>query len=183
MEQIPVVMVRESLDTVPQYPTPEGYRMRAFADGDGRTWVRIQQDSDPYLTFTPSTFEQSFGHDLPALRRRGFFLVAPDGRDVGTITAWYDRTYHGRRWGLIHWVAILPEHRGKGLSRSMMTVAMNRLRTLRHRRAMLRTQSHRIPAIRTYLHFGFLPDRTVEDAERAWQLVGRVVVHPALSRP
>jgi GNAT superfamily N-acetyltransferase len=180
MEYIRIVMVRENLENIPQYPLPDGYRVRLFRAGDRKTWVRVQQASEPFVAVTPKTFDDNFGDDLSAMRRRGYFLVSPDGEDVGTITAWYDRKYAGRRWGRIHWVAITPPHRAKHLSKGMMTIAMNRLRGLGHRRVMLGTQTPRIPAIRTYLRFGFVPDMTTKDAERAWKLVRKCISHTAL---
>jgi GNAT superfamily N-acetyltransferase len=173
-------MIREDLAAIPQYALPAGYRMRRFGAGDRATWVRIEQVSDPDWPITGETFDDEFGRDLPAMAKRGYFLVSPGGEDVGTITAWYDRRYRRRRWGRIHWVAIVPAHRGLGLSRSAMTVAMNRLRALGHRRAMLATQTHRTAAIRTYLRFGFVPDLTDAGAAEAWRLVGEQIDLPAL---
>ena len=180
MEMIPVVMVRPDLKDIPQVPLAADYRIRPFRRGDRATWVRIHELAEPFHTVTSRTFNDSFGDDLPAMKKRGFFLVAPDGQDVGTITAWYDRAYARRRWGRIHWVAIVPEHRGKRLSKSMMTVAMNRMRALGHRRGMLTTQITRIPAIKTYLDFGFVPDMTADRAKEGWTLVRRALPHPTL---
>ena len=182
MEMIHVVMVRQDLKDIPQVSLADGYRMRPYRRGDRATWLQIQEVSEPYHTVTGQTFDDSFGGDLPAMKGRGLFLVAPDGRDAGTITAWYNRTYARRRWGQIHWVAIVPEHRGKRLSKSMMTVAMNRLRALGHRRAMLGTQTPRIAAIKTYLDFGFAPDMSVDRAQEAWAQVRRALSHPALRK-
>ncbi|MCK4602994.1 MAG: GNAT family N-acetyltransferase [Phycisphaerae bacterium] len=181
MEYIQVIMLRESLDEIPQYRLPAGYGMRLYRTGDKATWVRLQQASEQLIKITDRTFEGNFGSDLPAMPRRCHFLTAPDGRDVGTITAWYDRSYRGRRWGRIHWVAIVPEHRGRGLSKPMMTVAMRRLRSLGHRRALLTTQAPRLAAIKTYLDFGFWPDMTAHDAARAWKLIRKQLPHPMLA--
>lgn len=181
MEYIAVRMVREDLEDIPVYPLPVGYRMRRFGEGDRRTWLRIERASESFQKITPETFDSNFGDDLPAMPKRCYFLVAPDGRDVGTITAWYDRSFRGRRWGRIHWVAVEPAHRGRGLSHGMMTVAMNRLRAMGHRRAMLVTQTPRLAAIRTYLRFGFVPDMTADGAPRAWKLIAEHIAHPALA--
>lgn len=181
MEYIPIVMVREHLRDVPQHSPPAGYRMRLYRPGDRQTWLRIWQASEPFESITDQTFDSNFGRDAPAMAARCHFLVGPDGGDVGTITAWYDRNYRSRRWGRIHWVAILPQHRGRGLSRCMMTAALSRLRTLGHRRALLTTQTPRIAAIRTYLRFGFVPDMTAKDAQRAWKLVRERISDPALA--
>jgi len=180
MEYIHVQMIREDLAMLPQYPPAEGYAIRAYRPGDRETWLRIWRASEAIEEIPDSSFDATFGADLPAMARRCCFLVSPAGRDVGTVTAWYERRYRARPWGRIHWLAVAPDRRGKGLSRCLMTVAMNRLRALGHRRAMLSTQTPRIPAIRTYLRFGFVPDMTTPDAARAWRLIAEHIDHPAL---
>jgi GNAT superfamily N-acetyltransferase len=180
MEYLPVVMLRSTLADLPPADLPAGYRMRLFRDGDQAAWVRIQQAAERFEKISEQTFEQQFGFDLPAMRRRGLFLVAPDGQDVGALTAWYQRRLHGRKWGRIHWVAIVPEHQGKGLSKPMTAFALRLMRRLGHRRAMLTTQTPRIPAIKTYLDLGFVPDMTMTNAEHAWELVKEVVKHCGL---
>jgi GNAT superfamily N-acetyltransferase len=170
MEYLRVTMVCESLENIPQHALPPGYRMRLYRPGDRRRWVRIWQASERFVKVTARTFDAAFGADLRAMARRGLFLVAPDGRDVGTITAWYQRRYFGRPWGRIHWVAVLPAHRGRGLSKAMI-----RLRALGHRRVMLQTETPRLAAIRTYLGFGFVPDMRPAEAQRAWGLVAQAL--------
>jgi len=182
MESLSVQMVREDLEDIPQYPLPAGYAMRLYRPGDRETWMRIHREAESPDGDWGKCFDGEFGGDLAGMAKRCCYLVSPRGRDVGTVTAWYDRRFLGRRWGRIHYVAIVPEHRGKGLSRSIMTVAMERLRRLGHRRAMLVTQTHRIPAIRTYLRFGFVPEMTSDNAARAWKLVAEQFPHPALER-
>ena len=172
MESIGICMVRESLAAIPRYPLPCGYSMRLYRPGDSTVWVKLWQTSE-------NTFHGQFGHNLRRLERRCLFLIAPNGEEVGTITAWYCR-YRGRRWGMLHWVAISPEHRGKGLSRPLVAKAMDRLRSLGHRRAMLTTDTGRIRAIKTYLRFGFVPDVAQDSDTHAWRLVRAHVSHPAL---
>jgi len=180
MEYIPVCMVREDLEGIPDYPLPAGYSMRLFRPGDRKTWLRIERAAETFGRITGSLFDEEFGHAPAAMTKRCYFLVAPGGRDVGTIAAWYTRRHLGRPWGRIHYVAVEPAHQGRGLSRCIMTVAMKRLRSLGHRRAMLVTQTPRIAAIRTYLRFGFVPDPTSPQADRAWKLIAEHISHPAL---
>ena len=158
---------------------PSRRKPRDFRPGDDKAWLRIWQASEKFSTITRETFDTQFGHNLRAMERRCLFLVTPDGEDVATATAWYCR-HRGLRWGLIHWVAVIPDYQGRGLSRCMVTAAMSRMRSLGHRRARLGTQTPRLAAIRTYLRFGFVPDMTAPDADRAWQLVREHIRHPAL---
>ena len=107
--------------------------------------------------------------------------MAPEGQDIGTATAWHQRDNRGRRWGVVHWVAVTPEYQGKGLSRPLLTACLNQMRKLQHRRARLMTQTPRIPAIKAYLRFGFVPDLSQPDARAGWQLVAEHICHPALT--
>jgi len=180
MECFSLCMLREDLESIPQHPVPAGYSMRGFGRGDRKTWLDIHKEAEIYSKVTGRIFDEAFACDLPAMPRRCMFLVCPDGRDIGTVTAWYDRRYAGRPWGRIHYVAIVPAFQGRGLCKVMVTAAMNRLRALRHRRVMLTTQTPRIRAIRTYLNFGFVPDMSLDGARRAWSMVRRTLRHPAL---
>jgi len=180
LENIGITMIREHLRDIPQYELPPGYSMRRYRPGDKRTWLEIHDRAEFLIKVTGKTFDENFGYDLAAMPKRCYFLVSPDGQDIGTITAWYIKNYHGRAWGRIHWVAIVPEYQGKGLSKPIMTIAMNRLRSLGHRRAMLTTATPRIAALKTYLEFGFVPDMRRDRAQEAWSMVARVIEHPAL---
>jgi GNAT superfamily N-acetyltransferase len=182
MEYLSVRMLRRGLEDIPEFALPGGYALRGFRPGDRETWLRVVRAAEPFMAIEPDLFDREFGGDLAAMRRRCFFLVGPDGADVGTITAWHHRRHLGRPWGRIHYVAIVPAHQGEGLSRPIMTAALKRLRALGHRRALLDTQTPRIAAIRTYLRFGFVPDMTRPDAAHAWGLIAEHVSHPALAK-
>ncbi len=180
IEYLPLLMFRENLRAIPQYSLPAGYSARMFRPDDRKAWLRIWRAAERYEKITPKTFDGNFGSDLPAMERRCLFLVAPGGQDVGTITAWYERRYKGNRWGRIHWVAIVPQLQGRGLAKPMLAAGMNLMRSLRHRRAILDTQTTRIAAIKTYLDFGFVPELSRPDARRAWRLVRSHLPHPKL---
>jgi RimJ/RimL family protein N-acetyltransferase len=177
LENATFFMVREDLEKIPQYPLPEGYRMRPFRPGDRETWGWVWRSE--LGAGAEGTFDRVFGHDVEAMPTRCLFLVSPAGDEVGTITAWYHR-YRERRWGRLHWVGIVPAHRGKGLCKGMVTAGLNRLRELGHRRAMLGTEPFRVPAIKTYLRFGFVLDPGNPAAMRVRPLLRSRVSSPDL---
>ena len=179
MKNISVNMYREDLAGFPEPPMPEGYSTRLWGPGDEKTWVRVQAASEKFHKMTMESFEREFGKGRPALGDRQFFLVSPGGEDVGTITAWCAGPQWGPNWGLIHWVAIVPDHQGKKLAKPMMAVAMRKLREL-HASACLNTSSARIPAIKVYLDFGFKPNMQTKDAAEAWAEVKGKLEHPLL---
>jgi len=172
-------MYRPHMRGIPRHDLPAGFVFRPYGDGDAETWVRIQAAANvPLLDVTMKTYVDDFAgheHELPG---RSWFVVSPSGREVGSITAWWRETPAGRQ-GLIHWVAVVPECQAKGIGKAMMTKAMDRLRE-EYGEAYLNTSSARIPAIKLYLDFGFLPDMRPGSADEGWAEVRRMLKHPGL---
>jgi ribosomal protein S18 acetylase RimI-like enzyme len=177
-------MQRSHLLDIPQIALPDGYRFRAYQDGDGVRWRALQVETEPFIPITPDYFERQFGLALNALPDRMFFVENDAGEIAGTITAWWehDRTNPNER-GRIHWVAVHPRHQRRGIAKPMMTHAMNRL-AQEYGSAMLGTSSGRPWAVKVYLDFGFLPEPAqLADPEihAAWVDVQSLIEHPALA--
>jgi len=160
-------MYRASLLGLPQHDTDAPYTIRRYRDGDEEAWRRIQEVSDAYNTFTAETFEREFGSDRDAWAERQYYVCDSDGEAVGTATAWRTSDRDGE-CGLVHWIAIHPQHQGRGLSRPLLGTVCNRLAELGHTRARLTTSTGRLPALRLYLSFGFVPVVEKEGDRKAW---------------
>ena len=182
MKSFGVTMIRLDMRNIPQHALPPGYAMRAYRPADEELWVAINNQADTLQDITLKDFEDSYSGDIEGLRERMFFLREEGGRDVGTVTAWYDNERFGRRFGRIHWLAIMPEFQGRGLAKPMMTVAMNRLAEL-HDRAFLTTSTARPIAIKVYLNFGFVPCIHRDEDEEAWRYFAEQFDHPLLRDP
>jgi GNAT superfamily N-acetyltransferase len=180
MENVAVNMIRPKLDNIPRFELPAPYGLRWFEEGDDKAWDMIQQNAERHIDMTKCLHGMAFGADLEKLRRRQCFLIDGGGRSVGTGAAWHEDDHHGEAYGRVHWIAILPEHQGKGLAKSLMTAVCERLCELGHRQALLGTHTVRMAAINLYLKFGFVPDIR-SDADRAvWQRVAVELDHPVL---
>ena len=181
MDSLDVVMTRVDLTGTLNHQLPEGFAMRPFSgDGDSKTWLRVLAEAHDHFRPKWDLFDKEFGHDLPAMGDRSFFLVSPCGRDIGTITAWYDRNYAGREWGRLHWVAIAKEFQGNGLAKPLIVFCIERMKQLGHARVMLTTQTNKTIAIKCYLDLSFAPDMTTPEAHRAWSIIAESVSHPVL---
>ncbi len=167
--ELEVRMLRENLTDIPAYALPAGFRFRLYHPGDEDVWTGIFSKADVYNVTAPELFRQQFGDDDVELARRQLFLCRDDGVAIGTTTAWYDEDYKGLRWGRVHWVAIVPEHQGKGLAKPLLTAALERLVELGEERAYLTTESPRLVAINLYLKFGFVPEVKTEQDCRIWE--------------
>lgn len=164
-----VIMIREHLRDIPRVELAGGFTLRLYQPGDESQWLRIHLAADRLQPVTPDLFKIQFGSNPQLLAYRQFYLQAPDGVVIGTATAWFNDDFEGRRFGRIHWVAILPEYQGRGLSRPLLSATCHRLRELGHDCAYLTTSTARVPAINLYRRFGFVPlIKTPEEAE-VWE--------------
>jgi len=178
-ENLHVRMIRPHLRDIPQFAFPEGFGIRPMRPGEAGLWLDIHRDAEPFFAIPEDLFAQQFGSDPAAQAWRCFFIVTARDVAVGTLSAWFNRDFQGADAGRIHWVAIRPAYQGRGLAKPAMAHAMNVLAHW-HDRAYLDTSTGRLPAIKIYLDFGFLPDLSLPGAVAAWRRVAAVLPHPAL---
>ena len=148
---------------------------------EGGLWTDIVRDAEEYMTISDSLFDREFGADLQSVEQRCFFIVHEGDAAVGTISAWYNHDAGWQDYGLVHWVAVRPASQGIGLGKAGLSFTLNRMAQW-HERAMLRTATQRLRAVRLYLDFGFLPDMEQEGAVEIWTEVHVELGHPALER-
>ena len=179
--------VRMECDTLlhfPQIDFPAGYAIRHYQPGDEAAWQHLHRigDSLSKCEFNDALFVAQFGSDPEPLRSRMFYVTAPNGDSVGTITAWFTDEVPAR--GRIHWVIVHPEHRRRGLTKPMMTHAMRRL-AQDHSLAMLDTSLGRPWAIKVYLDFGFHPTQAAMAdplLRQGWATLQEQLQHPLLQQ-
>jgi len=164
-----VLMVCDDLKGIPEFGMPQGYSMRLYQPGDEEHWWRIHLAADKLNEITPELFARSFGTDPALLAQRQWYLFDPSGAAIGTGTAWFDDNFQGAGFGRVHYLAVVPEHQGRGLGKALMTAVCRGLRELGHDRAYLTTSSLRTAAIRFYQRFGFGPLIQSEEDQEVWR--------------
>ncbi len=182
-EVIPIIMVRDNLDDIPQHEFPEGFSIRGFRAGEGQLWAEIGAAAGtlPSVEAALERFDKEFLEPVEQMETRCFFVVeSATGRAIGTAMAWYDDNFEGERYGRVHWVSMIPEFQGKGLAKPMMTAVLNRLAES-HDKATLGTQTFRKAAIKLYLNFGFRPFLKHATCPQAWKDLAEELKHPALA--
>jgi ribosomal protein S18 acetylase RimI-like enzyme len=177
-------MARHDLEGIREVPVPAGYRIRTFRPGDETAWARVETAVGEFRDegHALEHFADEFGPHVDEMRERCLFLETTDGELVGTTTAWRNPDFPGRDWGRIHWVAVVPEHQGRGLGRLLVTEALLLMRA-RHARAYLTTQTSSWIAVHLYLTLGFTPFLTAPAEEEGWSLLRREAPHPLLGPP
>lgn len=175
LNDVPLTMICEDLDSTPQCPLPAPYSFRWFRPGDERVWQDIQANADLYNDITDDLFSTQFGPDFDRLRERQVFLLDATQRAIATATAWFDEDFYGQLYGRVHWVAVLPGMQGLGLAKPLMSIICNRLNGLGHKRAYLTTSTARVPAINLYLKFGFVPQITGSHVLGLWDEISKEI--------
>ena len=117
----------------------------------------------------------------PQFDPKGFFMITTRSDVIGTAFAWQDIPENPST-ARLHWLAVHPEHCGKGLGKLLVALVVNHFRQRGcHPQVALRTQGHRVAAIRLYQSLGFVLDREFGDAAVCISPL-RIVTVPAGAR-
>ena len=158
MEIIKLLMVRENLDNILDYSLPNGYHFEYYKKGDMNAWVDIEVSALEFENEEKAVerFTSEFMDKEDELQERCLFIVDTESnKKIATIMAWMG-TLHDHKEGRIHWVSILPEYQGQGLSKPLLTRALNELKKWHHS-VYLTTTTKNYKAINLYLSYGFEP--------------------------
>ncbi|MHC4394962.1 MAG: GNAT family N-acetyltransferase [Planctomycetota bacterium] len=177
-EYIEIEMIRDNLDNINSYSLPDGFSIQWYRKGYEQFWLDIHYKTEKYEKINRERYKYEFGTNVKLLSRRQCFLFDSDNNAVGTATAWFDKSYHGQRFGKFHWLAIAPEMQGRGLAKALVSCICNKMWCLGHKRAYLVTATPRIPAINLYLKFGFLPRIDSEKDLDIWRKLQKKLKEP-----
>lgn len=160
-----LVMLRNNLDNLPEIKVPEGYQVRSFKFGDEKEWEKIIKASFKY----ESNFDKEIKSSENFKPEKVWFVCEGD-KPVATSTAWYYSNFD-KSVGYVHMVGILPEYAGKGLGLQASLATLYEMKREGRSSAVLNTDDFRLPAIKTYLKLGFLPQFTHISHIERWKLL------------
>lgn len=157
---------------------PAGYRLRCWRPGEEAAHARLMQVAGFADWKAQALAEVWLNRILPD----GFFVIAEaaSGTLVATTMATHNPTPEHPFGGELGWVAADPAHAGKGLGFATCAAVTARFLAAGYRRIYLRTDDHRLPAIRTYLKLGWRPRTWDADSQRRWTAVCERVAMPCL---
>jgi ribosomal protein S18 acetylase RimI-like enzyme len=150
-----VTMIHEELNSVPEYNLSPKYCIKWYVLGDEEIWTSIQRASDLHNTIDKTLFFREFPKVSFDLKERQCFIYDRFQRVVGTATAWEEIRSPFSGFGLVHWMAVLPEFQHQGIGKMLMGVICRKLIFLGYKQACLRTSTLRPNAIALYKRFGF----------------------------
>ena len=171
-----LVMRRPHLDDLQDSaPLPDGYVLRPYAAGDQASLIATLAES-----FHEFWDEARLARELTASPDvHTVYVVAHGDRVVGTAASRYVPARFPAA-GYVHWVGVASAHLRRGLAAALLGRVLAEFRQRGYPQAVLETDDFRIPAIRAYLKFGFLPEYDVrgEDHRPRWSRVMAGVVAP-----
>ena len=158
-----LVMRLPTLDSIPSLPVPEGYEVRAFLKGEEASLAQCMSLADG-----PGWDEERARREITEARFvRKTIVVIHEGEIVATTSA----AHHETRFpgvGYIHWVAASPDHQGKKLGSICLIECLKEFKRLGFSESVLETDAFRLPAIRSYLRLGYVPDLTHPPDMQIW---------------
>lgn len=122
-------------------------------------------------------FRETFSDD-PDYDPENLLIIFVDEQPIAATAAW-QAEWDGRPVGLIHMVGVDREHRGQGLGRLILLLALHRLKERGFHKVLLRTEDSRIPALRLYLSLGFEPVVLNARHEARWREILSDVREPS----
>lgn len=161
-----ISMLRPHLRDIPTgRPLEEGYTLRPLGHSDEPGLAQLLS-----LAFSETWNEARVQTALTRAEDvRAVYGVFWKNTVVATASS-QTRPDRDPKAGFVHWVAAHPEHRGRGLAAALLGRVLTDFSERGDLRARLDTQPERLPAIRAYLRFGFVPeyDRDGVDQRAVW---------------
>ena len=148
---------------LPHVPPPAGFVIRGMRPGEEAAWSFCCLGEFDITRASAEGFRLKM-HDQPLSEI--FFICGEDDRPVGTATA---QMLGGEPF--LHYIAVHADFRGRGLAKPLMSRVLARHAELGRAGCYLTTDDPRLPAINSYVQFGWRPVLWSNDAVPRWQNV------------
>ena len=161
-------MFRNHLNDLPDIMQIADYDVRTYRPGDEAAWCHIME-GNVGSNWTEEICRTKLTED-PRFKAENLFFITHKDRAVASTCAWRTKD-QAPDTGTVHMVAVLSEHRGKGLGHLLNALVLHRLKDLGYQKVHLKTDHWRLAAIKTYLDAGFQPLNTHESHPECWDKI------------
>jgi len=175
-----LVMRRADLSALPALPAPlDGFVLRLARGEDREPLAEVMAAAFPEMVWDAARVDSELLGDTNVTAT---FVVEHRGQVIATASVLLEPN-NSPGTGVIHWVAVHPEQQGKRLGYLVSLVVLHEFVRQGCRDALLRTDDHRLPAIKTYLGLGFLPNDADPTHQDRWARVNERLARQTERRP
>lgn len=161
------LVMKRPLRELPPKLRAQTMKVRRATAADGDALARLLAAAFPEMTWDPERARKDL---LEAPDVKATFVVEEAGALLATASArYFDERFPGV--GYVHWVAVDPAARGRGLFDIVMDAVQTQFETDSRPVAFLETDDQRLPAIAAYLRLGYVPQYTESDHEARWSAI------------
>lgn len=143
---------------LPEVEIPDGYELRSYRPGDEAQWADLINEAyDTTPNRTDYTAEKVLEKwvNTPYFMADGAYLVTHGNRIVGCFMAWRESS-EGPQRGRLHWLAVHPDHRRKGIAKFLTVTVIRHLQAKGLSSIFLDTGYNLKVAMRMYRDLGFV---------------------------
>lgn len=151
--------------TVPFRPV-DGVEIRGYSEHLENECIELLNSVGSLGLWNRSRFQKDILSSVEDVKQ-DIFIVGSDNSVVGFAVI-HKKPFTGNTRE-IGYVAVRPESRGKKLGYKLLMHILAEMKRRNIDSAYLRTDSFRLPAIKTYLKCGFYPHVKNENEKRRWQ--------------
>jgi mycothiol synthase len=166
--------MRRRLENLPERSIPSGYELRPLMANDWLAWTQLMLENGELGEWTLERSAPLFAPGS-SMVFEGSFFVTWQGLPVATAQLNRHTRPPYAPEPELGWVAASPAHRGHGLGYAVCLAVLRHAARLEFPSIFLRTDDHRLPAIRTYLKLGFEPWLFNDTAAERWRAISRVM--------
>lgn len=163
-----LLMHRPTLDHLPELASLSAdYELRLYRPGDAPVLAGVLSRAFDDPDWTPDRIDRALINAADVAKT---FVITYKGLPVATASAQLlPQQFPGS--GCVHWVAVDPQQRGARLGYAVSLAVLHAFVGLGCRDAVLFTDDHRLPAIKTYLALGFVPRMADDSHPSRWSEV------------
>lgn len=152
---------------------PPGYALRTYRPGDDDAWIELL-NTGQFGEWDHERLRAMLAGERAPLPREAIFFATRDDRPVGAACVFLWPLVDGEI-GELGWVAVHPDHRGRGLGAVICRAALAFVRDRGLRYCYLGTEDFRLAAIKTYLRLGFQPELLDHTQPARWAAIRRAL--------
>ena len=163
----PQLHMRRELVGLPDLSIPSGYALRPLQPRDVDRWADLLARNAELGTWDYERAAPYFAPGAPMILDGSFFVTLEE-QPVATAQLHVHRDDSYAPIPELGWVAVVPEQQGRGLGYIVCLAVLQHAQSQRFSRIFLRTDDHRLPAIKTYLKLGFQPWIRDPETQERW---------------